>query len=69
MARRLKLLREVTIVECPWLKEDYPKGKTVYEYNGATYGCISNAGVAVSMRPNKTPFFEIPKDALPNQLT
>ena len=59
----MKLLRRVTKTECHWLDEDLPAGIKVYEYRGCTYGCIG-AGIAVTLEPNKTPFFEIPRDAV-----
>ena len=61
---KYKLNRDVTQEECFWLKRDREKGEIVYEYNGCTYGCITNAGIACTEEYNKTPFFELPKDCL-----
>lgn len=55
--------RSVPKKECPWLDRDIEVGEKVYEYLGCTYGCISS-GQAVSFEPGKTPFFEIPRNAL-----
>ena len=62
-AREGRLIRAVTEKECPWLSKNLPQGKKVYEYSGYTYGCISSRGVAVSDKPDTTPFYEVPKDA------
>jgi len=43
------------------------KGETVYLYRGCTYGCISRDGEAVTFKPDITPFFEVPADALMEQ--
>jgi hypothetical protein len=59
------LNRDVTKTECPWLDEDLPAGLEVHQYNGCTYGCVG-AGVAVTMSPQQTPFFEVPRDAVTN---
>lgn len=58
------LNRPVTKEECPWLGSSLPKGKTVYRFSGHTYGVISSDGVAVTEVADKTPFFEVPKDAV-----
>lgn len=57
------LARAITKTECPWLDADLPEGTVVHRYDGCTYGCIG-AGIAVSKEPGKTPFFEIPRDAV-----
>ena len=40
------------------------RGKVVYRYIGDTGGIISKRGVAVTDKPNKLPFYEVPKDAV-----
>lgn len=35
-------------------------GDVVYRFDGYTYGCISPGGIAVTMEPDKHPFFEVP---------
>jgi hypothetical protein len=59
----MKLNRDLTSDELPWLSQDCVKGTTVYEYKGCTYGCIDK-GIAVSLVEGETPFFEVPLDAL-----
>jgi hypothetical protein len=59
-----EITRDVTKEECHWLDETIKAGTTVYLYDGCTYGCISDAGEAVSIVPNVDPFFEIPRNAL-----
>lgn len=59
-----KLLRAVTKKECPWLDEDLKKGMEVYIYHGVTYGCVQPTGIAVTKKPDETPFFEVPRDAI-----
>lgn len=39
-------------------------GEVLYKYFGATYGCVSPAGVALTQEPGQTPFFEFPWDAI-----
>jgi len=64
MARKGHLNRNVTIKEYPWLEKDLKKRKVVYKYYGFTYGCISSQGVAVTDKPDKTPFYELPQSAI-----
>lgn len=47
------LTRDVTPEECPWLNETIKRGTTV-----------SDSGKAVTKEDGKTPFFEIPREAL-----
>ena len=61
---KFKIRRKLTTNECHWLDNDIEKGTIVYHYGGATYGCISAVGIAVSMEPNKEPFFEVPFSAV-----
>ena len=58
-----KVIRDVTRAECPWLGTRIEEGTRVYPYKGCTYGCVG-AGVAVTLVRDKTPFFELPRDAL-----
>ena len=62
--KKFQLVRDVTTDECPWLDRDFLVGEVVYPYHGNTYGCITFNGVAVTEVPDKTPFLEIPEDAL-----
>lgn len=63
--RKLTLIRVVTPKECDWLHRTYLPGDTVYEFNGATYGCIDrNNGLAVTEEPGEHPFFELPWDSV-----
>lgn len=55
--------RDVTPAECPWLDSTVLEGTVVYDYHGFTYGCIGS-GIAVSLVPEKVPFFELPRDAV-----
>lgn len=43
---------------------EFTPGMVVHEYKGATYGCITPAGVAVTLQPGVTPFYEVPRDAV-----
>lgn len=56
--------RTVTPEECHWLDAEVPEGTRVYAYWGATYGCVSGEGVAVTKERGVTPFFELPRTAL-----
>ena len=58
------IVRDVTKTECPWLDFDLKKGIPVYRYDGCTYQCISDHGVAVTMVNGKLPFFEVPWNAV-----
>lgn len=64
MTDRLRVTRTVTPDECDWLEASIDCGRVVYRYHGITYGCISDGGIAVTYEPDKTPFFELPIDAL-----
>ena len=64
MARVVTLTRNVTQAECPWLDEDLQVGTKVWIYTGCDYGCISPAGIAVTVKAAETPFFEVPLDAI-----
>lgn len=65
MNQAYKVTRTIDSREQPWMRDDdvIAHGEVVYKYTGCTYGCIG-AGVAVSRQPDKTPFFEIPRDAI-----
>lgn len=58
------LIRNVTKKECGWLSRTFKKGEIVYEYSGATYGCISLHGTAFTLVEGETPFFELPNNAV-----
>ena len=60
----MKLNRDVYSLECPWLTEPLLEGMEVYKYNGYTYGCITDTGIAVTEIEGETPFFEVPRDAV-----
>ena len=64
----LWLRRAVTREECNWLERDLAVGERVFAYRGATYGCISHKGMAVTLQKDKTPFFELPLDALTSSI-
>lgn len=62
---KFTLSRKVTRQECDWLMRDFKKGELVYEFTGATYGCISFTGVACTLdETGGGEFFELPSDAL-----
>lgn len=51
------------------IKENYSgapinPGTPVYRYDGHTYGCISQDGVAVSFEDGQTSFFEVPANSV-----
>lgn len=59
------LKRNVTRQECDWLTRDFNKGEIIYEFTGATYGCISFLGKACTLdETGGGEFFEIPTDAI-----
>ena len=64
-----RLIRNVTTKECDWLDRTFKKGEIVYEYNGATYGCLSSDGSAFTLKSGKGPFFELPDDAVKEMTT
>lgn len=65
MRKRLRVTRDVTVEECPWLFDDVEADQYVFEAKGPTYGCISRNGKAVTWSPEGDyPFFELPLDAL-----
>jgi len=64
---KFQLTRDVTQTECDWLRKTFKKGDIVYKFYGATYGCISPNGIAITEDSNGgNPFIELPRDALKN---
>ncbi len=65
---KYRVKRLITIKECDWLDNDVPEGTVVYSFHGATYGCISYKGTAITFHsPDEkidNPFFELPRDSL-----
>jgi hypothetical protein len=67
---KLRVTRTIDEREQPWMADEdapvksVPQGAIVYAYGGCTYGCISEAGIAVSFEPEQTPFFQVPRDAV-----
>lgn len=64
LARKGIIKRTLTTDECEWLDENIPEGTTIYKYDGPTYGIVSPSGIAISIEPGKTPFLEVPQDAV-----
>lgn len=60
---KLRVTRDVTTSECPWLQEDIPAGTIVYP-NRHNHNLISHNGWAVTKEPDGSPFFQLPLDAL-----
>ncbi len=60
---KYKLVRNITKEECSWLDRNFREGEVVHRYSDHTYNCISPDGIACSI-DGKTPFFELPADAL-----
>lgn len=58
-----KVVRDVSTDECPWLSNPLTVGEKLYLFTGATYGAIGD-GVALTREVGKTPFFEVPRDAV-----
>lgn len=61
--KRLKVVRDVTREECPWLKHDIPSGTVLFEYRGPTYGIKNDDHTAVSL-DGGIPFFQLPTNSL-----
>lgn len=59
-----KLTRDLSKKECPWLGKELKKGLTVFQYDGYTYGCVTDSGIAVTDKPGILPFFEVPKNSV-----
>lgn len=59
----VRLTRDVTTAECPWLDADLPAGDLLFIYPGYTYGAIRD-GMPLTREPGETPFFEVPRDAI-----
>jgi hypothetical protein len=57
------LVRDITQVECTWLKRDFKINEVVYLYDGHTYNCISRNGKAYTEMEDTNSFFELPNDA------
>lgn len=69
-------IRDVDLIECPWLEPPVKKGEIVYAFTGHTYG-VTRAGyigrrfdslpktIVVTRDANGgLPFFELPLEAL-----
>ena len=61
---KFSLVRDVTRLECDWLERDYLLGESVYKETGVSYGAVSYGGIAVTDKPGKMQFFELPRAAL-----
>ncbi len=63
--RKLVAIRDITIRECPWLREKILAGTVLTEFQGHTYGCVGPTGVAVKLiNDEHEPFYEVPEDAV-----
>ena len=62
--KKYRVIRDIGILEAPWLPFPIKKGDLMYEYLGFTYACISPKGIAVTKAPFSPPFLELPKDSL-----
>jgi hypothetical protein len=60
---QLILNRDITKADHRWLDRDFKKNETVFLYNGYTYNCIGNDGLACSL-DGMEPFFELPITSL-----
>jgi len=61
--KTFKVTKDVTKEDYPWLDRDFQEGEIIFLYEGHTYGCITEEGIAMSL-DGKEPFFEFPKEAL-----
>jgi hypothetical protein len=59
---KYEVIRDVTPTECTWLPRVIKKGEVFKKFEGATYGVVTNAGVAVLY--NCSTALEIPKSAV-----
>lgn len=69
IARKGTITRDLDQKECHWLDNPINKGTTVYSFHGATYGCISPSGIAISFISRdevegNPPFTEVPRNAV-----
>jgi hypothetical protein len=62
--KRLKLVRDMTAEECPWLDNDIPAGTIVFEYRGPTYGLKEHEDLIFVSFEGGTPFFQLPLNSL-----
>lgn len=58
-----KIIRVVTVTECPWLERDFAIGDIVCSFDGCTYGVISSSGKAFTEKQGG-PFFELPCNSI-----
>lgn len=65
MSRPFLVIKTIDKSVQPWMDENEViiKGEVVYSYPYCTYGCIGE-GIAVTLFPGKTPFFEVPRDCV-----
>jgi hypothetical protein len=62
--KRLKLVRNITRAECPWLDHDLAAGTMIVEYRGPTYGLRKHDDLIFVSFEGGTPFFQLPIDSL-----
>src|SRR5215510_2405241 len=62
--RRLKLVRNVTRAECPWLAHDFTAGTMVVEYRGPTYGLRQHDDLTFVSFDGGAPYFQLPSNSL-----
>lgn len=62
---KLKLIRNVTQVECPWLDREFKEGEIVYEYYGEIDSPVLGMyQVYVTEKSGQTPYFGLPMDSV-----
>ena len=61
---RYKVIRDVNVQECDWLKEDIPFGTELYRYFGSTWDNVKEGCMAVEIEKGSGEFFSIPMDAV-----
>lgn len=64
MSEKGFLNRELSSEERSRAKKILQKGRIVYRFYGATYGCISDEGIAVTDGPDNNYFYEVPINAV-----
>ena len=61
-----RITRDIDQKEQPWMDDGdvVRAGEIVYAWERRAYGCISPGGIAVTREHDKTPFFQVPADAV-----
>lgn len=62
--KQFVVIRDVTVEQCPWLRETIKAGTVVIQHLGSSYGVCSKNGILVFKPENPHRSFELPLDSI-----